>query len=67
MKPRRSRKQNSPGSGRKDGKLRDVCDGLQPGEAKEIDKNMWAINPIWIALDPPEPIKKSAKSKSRKK
>ncbi len=66
MKPRRT-KQTSPVSTRKGSKWRDVFEGVKPGEAKEIDKNTWAINPIWIALDPPEPIKKPRKSKSRKK
>jgi hypothetical protein len=40
--------------------------GVKPGEMKEIAKNLWVVNTM-VVLDPPEPIKKRAEPKPRKK
>lgn len=44
----------------------DVDDLVKPGEIKEIFPGVY-VNNTMVALDPPEPIKKPAKSKAKKK
>ena len=43
----------------------ELARGMKPGEVKQIGENMYVF-PLFI-LDKPEPIKKSSKSKSKKK
>jgi hypothetical protein len=43
----------------------ELAKGMKPGEAKMIGDDIYVI-PVFV-LDPPEPIKKPSKGKSRKK
>jgi hypothetical protein len=44
----------------------DVDDLVEPGEIKEVAPGVW-VNNTAVVLDPPEPIKKPGKTKSKKK
>jgi hypothetical protein len=64
MKPKRSKKAQTskfPGEN-----WIDTDDLVKPGEIKEIAPGVW-VNNTGVALDPPEPIKKPAKAKPKKK
>jgi hypothetical protein len=65
MKPKRSKKELP--ATVLEGTWIDVDDLVKPGEMKEIAKDMWVVNTTLVVLDPPEPIKKPARRKSRKK
>jgi hypothetical protein len=43
----------------------EVANGMKPGEVKQIGENIYVF-PVFV-LDPPEPIKKPAKAKIKKK
>jgi hypothetical protein len=45
----------------------DTDDLVKDGETKEIAPGVWVCRAPWEILDPPEPIKKSAKRKSPKR
>jgi hypothetical protein len=66
MKPKRSKKNQSAGTGSENGQLVDVFEGVKHGEVKEIAEGLWVVN-TGIVLDPPEPIKKPGKTKPKKK
>ena len=67
MNSKRSKRKADDGCETPTGKWVDVGEGIKPGETKEIAPNFWATNVIMVALDPPEPIKKRGKSKTKKK
>jgi hypothetical protein len=48
------------------GKFHDIFDEVEPGQAKEVEPGTWVIR-TGVVLDPPEPIKKPAKRKPKKK
>jgi hypothetical protein len=65
MKPKRSRK--SPQTTTIEGNWINTDDLVKDGESKEIAPGVWVIRAPWEILDPPEPIKKPGKPRSKKK
>lgn len=65
MKPSRSRKSKKTTA--IEGNWIDTDDLVKDGESKEIAAGVWAAKGSWVILDPPEPIKKTARRKPKKK
>jgi len=65
MKSKSPRKRQANKHTRKFIEVGELAKGMKPGEVKKIWDNCYVI-PVFV-LDPPEPIKKPAKAKTKKK